>query len=222
MSHGAGTAMPWTGPMFLAARARVVRACRCRACFAASSRSSPAGSPSPQYVGVTLLIVFVNLAFFGVIWHAGRMVLTPAGAGRCARGVQRLAGGGHARLPVRQRRARPARAGCALKASYTTRATGSPPRVMNPRDRRASKRAAKRDGDLPAYVPAHLHAEREQAPPGELRLRVTMLSFERACHMLRVARRAFRDALLADTPEPSIIGVRAAWRARRGAARPGR
>jgi hypothetical protein len=34
---------------------------------------------------VALLLVFVNLAFFGVIWHAGRMVLSSAaeaGAGR--------------------------------------------------------------------------------------------------------------------------------------------
>jgi hypothetical protein len=29
-------------------------------------------------VGVTILIVFVNLAFFGIVWHTGRMVLTPA------------------------------------------------------------------------------------------------------------------------------------------------
>ena len=78
---------------------------------------------------------------------------------------------------------------------------------MNPRDRRATKRAAKREGDLPNYLPAHLHAEREQAPPGELRLRVTMLAFERACHMLRAAGARFVTLLLADTPEPSIIGT---------------
>ncbi len=51
---------------------------RSRECFAASSRSSSAASRSSQYVGVTLLLVFVNLAFFGIIWHTGRMVLTPA------------------------------------------------------------------------------------------------------------------------------------------------
>jgi len=27
---------------------------------------------------VTLLLVFVNLAFFGIIWHTGRMVLSQA------------------------------------------------------------------------------------------------------------------------------------------------
>jgi hydrogenase-4 component F len=31
--------------------------------------------------GVTLLLVFVNLAFFGIVWHTGRMVLG-AGAQR--------------------------------------------------------------------------------------------------------------------------------------------
>lgn len=36
------------------------------------------GFARPQYVGVTLLLVFVNLAFFGIIWHVGRMVLSPA------------------------------------------------------------------------------------------------------------------------------------------------
>jgi hydrogenase-4 component F len=34
------------------------------------------GFQATAYVGVGLLIVFVNVAFFGVIWHAGRMVLS--------------------------------------------------------------------------------------------------------------------------------------------------
>jgi hydrogenase-4 component F len=38
------------------------------------------GFARPQYVGVTILLVFVNLAFFGIIWHVGRMVLSPAAA----------------------------------------------------------------------------------------------------------------------------------------------
>ena len=45
------------------------------------------GFAQPQYVGVTLLLVFVNVAFFGILWHAGRMVLTPAREG-AARGEQ--------------------------------------------------------------------------------------------------------------------------------------
>ena len=36
------------------------------------------GFAQAQYVGVALLLVFVNLAFFGIIWHTGRMVLSPA------------------------------------------------------------------------------------------------------------------------------------------------
>jgi hydrogenase-4 component F len=49
------------------------------------------GFAEPQYVGVALLLVFVNLAFFGIIWHTGRMVLSPAAsdaptaAGECSR-----------------------------------------------------------------------------------------------------------------------------------------
>lgn len=35
------------------------------------------GFARPQYIAVALLLVFVNLAFFGVIWHAGAMVLSP-------------------------------------------------------------------------------------------------------------------------------------------------
>ena len=27
---------------------------------------------------MALLLVFVNLAFFGIVWHTGRMVLSPA------------------------------------------------------------------------------------------------------------------------------------------------
>ena len=44
--------------------------------------SHDAGFARPQYVGVALLLVFVNLAFFGLIWHAGRMVLGEADATR--------------------------------------------------------------------------------------------------------------------------------------------
>ncbi len=81
---GAGTAMPWTGPMFLAA-ALALCGLPLSGVFRSEFQIVAGGFAQPQYVGVTLLIVFVNLAFFGVIWHAGRMVLTPAGAG-AARG----------------------------------------------------------------------------------------------------------------------------------------
>ena len=76
---GAGTAMPWTGPMFMAA-ALALCGLPLSGVFRSEFEIVSGGFAEPQYVGVTLLIVFVNLAFFGVLWHAGRMVLTPPGA----------------------------------------------------------------------------------------------------------------------------------------------
>ena len=94
----------------------------------------PAASREPQYVGVTMLLVFVNLAFFGIIWHTGRMVLS---AGRRAHGgpsgerdrtvvarAQRLDDRRDARLPVRRRRARRSPARRALRAARQRRAIG--------------------------------------------------------------------------------------------------
>jgi hydrogenase-4 component F len=74
---GAGTSMPWTGPMFLAA-ALALCGLPLSGVFRSEFQIVSGGFAEPQYVGVALLIVFVNLAFFGVLWHAGRMVLTPA------------------------------------------------------------------------------------------------------------------------------------------------
>ncbi|MGI8903771.1 MAG: proton-conducting transporter membrane subunit [Solirubrobacteraceae bacterium] len=76
---GAGTAMPWTGPMFLAA-ALALSGLPLSGVFRSEFEIVAGGFARPQYVGVTLLLVFVNLAFFGVIWHAGKMVLTPRAA----------------------------------------------------------------------------------------------------------------------------------------------
>jgi hydrogenase-4 component F len=77
---GAGTAMPWTGPMFLAA-ALALCGLPLSGVFRSEFEIVCGGFAQPQYVGVTLLLVFVNLAFFGIIWHAGRMVLSPSGVG---------------------------------------------------------------------------------------------------------------------------------------------
>jgi hydrogenase-4 component F len=77
---GAGTAMPWTGPMFLAA-ALALCGLPLSGVFRSEFEIVCGGFAQPQYVGVALLLVFVNLAFFGVIWHAGRMVLSPSGVG---------------------------------------------------------------------------------------------------------------------------------------------
>ena len=76
---GAGTAMPWTGPMFMAA-ALALCGLPLSGVFRSEFEIVSGGFAQSQYVGVTLLIVFVNLAFFGILWHAGRMVLTSPGA----------------------------------------------------------------------------------------------------------------------------------------------
>jgi hydrogenase-4 component F len=70
----AGRAMPFTGPMFLAA-ALALSGLPLSGVFRSEFEIVAGGFARPQYVGVALLLVFVNLAFFGVIWHAARMVL---------------------------------------------------------------------------------------------------------------------------------------------------
>jgi hydrogenase-4 component F len=75
----AGRAMPWTGPMFLAA-ALALCGLPLSGVFRSEFEIVVGGFAHSQYVGVTLLLVFVNVAFFGIIWHTGRMVLSaPAG-----------------------------------------------------------------------------------------------------------------------------------------------
>lgn len=73
----AGRRMPWTGPMFLAA-ALALCGLPLSGVFRSEFEIVAGGFARPQYVGVTLLLVFVNVAFFGIIWHTGRMVLSPA------------------------------------------------------------------------------------------------------------------------------------------------
>lgn len=67
--------MPLTGPMFLAA-ALAICGLPLSGVFRSEFEIVSGGFARPQYVGVTLLLVFVNVAFFGVLWHAGRMVLS--------------------------------------------------------------------------------------------------------------------------------------------------
>jgi hydrogenase-4 component F len=76
---GAGRAMPWTGPMFLAA-ALALCGLPLSGVFRSEFQIVLGGFAQAQYVGVALLLVFVNVAFFGVIWHSGRMVLSRAAA----------------------------------------------------------------------------------------------------------------------------------------------
>jgi hydrogenase-4 component F len=71
----AGRRMPWTGPMFLAA-ALALSGLPLSGVFRSEFEIVAGGFAQPQYVGVIILLVFVNLAFFGIIWHTGRMVLS--------------------------------------------------------------------------------------------------------------------------------------------------
>ncbi len=73
----AGRAMPWTGPMFMIA-ALALCGLPLSGVFRSEFQIVAGGFAEPQYVGVSLLLVFVNLAFCGVLWHAGRMVLSPS------------------------------------------------------------------------------------------------------------------------------------------------
>ncbi len=56
-------------------------------------------------------------------------------------------------------------------------------------------------------LPEHLGGRGEPAPPGEVRLKITALAFERAARMLRDAGARFVTIFLADTPEPSLVGA---------------
>jgi hydrogenase-4 component F len=75
--EGAAVRLPWSGPMFLAA-ALALSGVPLSGVFRSEFQIVSGGFAEPAYVGVAALIVLVNLAFLGVIWHVGRMVLTPA------------------------------------------------------------------------------------------------------------------------------------------------
>jgi hydrogenase-4 component F len=77
--RGAASTLPLSGPMFLTA-ALALGGLPVSGIFRSEFQIVSGGFAEPAYVWVTLLLVFVNLAFFGVVWSAGRMVLTPAGA----------------------------------------------------------------------------------------------------------------------------------------------
>ena len=91
--RGAGSVLPFSGPMFLAA-AIALCGLPLSGVFRSEFQIVSGGFASSQYLGVALLIVFVNVAFFGLLWHAGRMVLGPPsdGAVRGERSVWLVAG----------------------------------------------------------------------------------------------------------------------------------
>ncbi len=79
--EGGATALPWSGPMFLAA-ALALSGIPLSGVFRSEFQIVFGGFQRPAYAWVAVLIILVNLAFFGVIWHIGRMILTagdPAG-----------------------------------------------------------------------------------------------------------------------------------------------
>jgi hydrogenase-4 component F len=88
-------AMPWTGSMFLAA-ALALCGLPLSGVFRSEFEIVAGGFARPQYVGVTLLLVGVNLAFFGVVAHAARMILSRPGEGDA-----RLVAGGSAAVGER-------------------------------------------------------------------------------------------------------------------------
>jgi hydrogenase-4 component F len=77
---GAAVVLPWSGPMFLAA---VLALCGLpvSGVFRSEFQIVSGGLAGSQYVGVAIVLVFVNVAFFGLLWHAARMVLGPASPG---------------------------------------------------------------------------------------------------------------------------------------------
>jgi hydrogenase-4 component F len=73
--RGAGSVAPFSGPMFFAA-ALALCGLPLSGVFRSEFQIVTGGFAQPAYVGVAILIVFVNVAFFGVLWHAGRMILS--------------------------------------------------------------------------------------------------------------------------------------------------
>ncbi len=78
--RGAATRLPFTGPMFLAA-ALALSGLPVAGIFRSEFQIVSGGFSEPAYVWVALLVVLVNVAFLGVVWHAGRMVLSAPEAG---------------------------------------------------------------------------------------------------------------------------------------------
>jgi hydrogenase-4 component F len=77
--RGAATALPWSGPMFLAA-VLALSGLPLSGIFRSEFQIVSGGLDHGDYAWAALLLVLVNVAFLGIVWHAGRIVLTPAGA----------------------------------------------------------------------------------------------------------------------------------------------
>ena len=81
---GAASVLPYSGPMFFAA---ILALCGLplSGVFRSEFQIISGGLASSNYAGVAILLVFVNVAFFGLLWHASQMVLS-APDGSVARG----------------------------------------------------------------------------------------------------------------------------------------
>jgi hydrogenase-4 component F len=75
--RGAASVLPASGPMFLAATL-ALSGMPLSGIFRSEFQIVSGGFSRPAYVWVALLVVLANVAFFGIVWHASRMVLTPA------------------------------------------------------------------------------------------------------------------------------------------------
>jgi len=77
----AGATMPWSGTLFMIA-ALALCGLPISGVFRSEFQIVMGGFAHAQYVGAAILLVFVNVAFFGVAWHGARMVLAgdPAAA----------------------------------------------------------------------------------------------------------------------------------------------
>ncbi|MGD0198397.1 MAG: proton-conducting transporter membrane subunit [Solirubrobacteraceae bacterium] len=82
----AGRRMPWTGPMLLAA-ALALSGLPLSGVFRSEFEIVVGGFAGAQYVGVVILLVFANLAFCGIVWNTGRMVLSAGSPGAVATGA---------------------------------------------------------------------------------------------------------------------------------------
>jgi hydrogenase-4 component F len=78
--RGAATVLPASGTMFLAA-ALALSGLPLSGIFRSEFQIVSGGFSRPGYAWVVLLVVLVNVAFLGIVWHAGRMTLTPADGG---------------------------------------------------------------------------------------------------------------------------------------------
>src|SRR5579875_411220 len=97
---GAGALMPASGSMFLAA-VLALSGLPFSGVFRSEFEIVAGGLASSQYAGVAILLALVNLAFLGIIAHAGRMVLSaPAGSRARESGGWMLAGMGGCLLVV--------------------------------------------------------------------------------------------------------------------------